>query len=53
MTLPLSLFVNVLKEPNIRISEPAKRMFGTIRISGLTPGKKYMIYRFNDAKKWP
>ena len=53
ITKPLSLFVNVLKEPNIRDGKEPVAMFGTIKVTGLDEGKNYIIYRYDDYKNWP
>ena len=53
VTLPLSLFVSVLKEPNIRRGESAVEMTAILKVSGLTPNVTYFMYRYSSYDDWP
>ena len=53
VTHPISLFVNLLDEPNVRSGQDPKEMFATLSITGLTPGTKYKVYRYNNYTNWP
>jgi hypothetical protein len=40
-------------EPNTRSGEPAVPLTGTLRVSGLTAGSKYVLYRYNGTDALP
>ena len=52
-TYPLTLFVSVLREPNVRVQEDMKEMFGTIKITGLPLNGTFTIWRFDNIKDYP
>jgi len=53
VTLPLSLFVDNWKEPNVRTGEKPIEMTATILVKDLTPGKKYVVYMYESAEAYP
>jgi len=53
ITLPLSLFVDNWKEPNVRTGEKPVAMTATILVKGLTAGKEYVVYMFETTEAYP
>lgn len=52
-TLPLSLFVNCTDEPDVRSHEPPALLQGQVKISGLSAGSAYSVYRWDDYNTFP
>jgi hypothetical protein len=52
-SLPISLQVDILTEPNIRQGDPPKPIHGTVTVSGLSAGSQYTLFRFNSTKNLP
>lgn len=40
-------------EPRVRIGHPAVAMKGIVTVKGLTPGRHYVLYRFNSTEALP
>jgi hypothetical protein len=53
ITLPLSLWVDNWKEPNVRTGEKPVEMTATILVKGLTAGKEYVVYMFETTEAYP
>lgn len=46
--LPVALFTSgAAGEPNVRSGYPAVPLTGTVTVSGLASGSKYVLYRYN------
>jgi hypothetical protein len=53
-TLPVSLSTSgAAGEPNTRSGQPAVPLTGTVRVSGLTAGAKYNLFRYNGTDTLP
>ena len=53
VTFPTRLSVNRSDEPNVSLGETAVNLKGTVTVSNLTPGKKYVLLRFDDLSNVP
>jgi len=51
--LPLSLWVDNWKEPNVRTGEKPVAMTATILVKGLTAGKEYVVYMWESTEAYP
>jgi len=52
-TLPVSLAVDITREPDVRQFQKASRVHGTATVRDLTAGKKYTIYRYAGTESVP
>lgn len=53
-TLPVALETpGAVYEPNVRSGETPVPLNGTVTVSGLTPGKAYILYRYNATLALP
>jgi len=52
-TLRVFLDVDQPYEPNVRLSESASWLRGTVRVQGLQPGARYALYRFDGTEALP
>ena len=53
-TLPVALETpGAVFEPDVRNGEPAIALNGTVTVLGLTPGKAYILYRYNSTAALP
>lgn len=52
-TLPVSLSVDITSEPNVRFFQKASQIHGTVTVSGLQAGKKYVLYRYSGTESLP
>jgi len=46
---PVTLEINSIEEPNIRIGYQPANVTGTVTCKKTSPGVKYTIYRFNQG----
>ena len=53
LSFRLNLYVNSINEPDVRINEKPIDMEAYIVVKDLTPGTKYIIYRYNDHTNFP
>jgi hypothetical protein len=51
--LPVQLELDRIDEPNLVNHEARVEFAATVTVKGLTPGKKYTLYRYNDPQKVP
>jgi len=51
--LPMSLYVDNWKEPNVRQGEKPVEMTATLFVKGLTAGKKYVVYMYETTEAYP
>ena len=52
-TVPVSLAVDITKEPDVRQYQKATAVHGTITVSGLMSGKTYSIFRYANTEAVP
>lgn len=52
-SLRSNLYVSTINEPDVRIDEKAIEMEGWLVVNDLTPGKEYVVYRWNDKDNYP
>lgn len=52
-TLPVSLAVDITKEPDVRQYQKATAVHGTVTVSGLMSGKTYSIFRYANTETVP
>ncbi|MEI6602289.1 MAG: hypothetical protein WCL54_02245 [Clostridia bacterium] len=50
---PTRLRINRSDEPNVSLGETAVNLKGTVTVSGLKPGKKYALLRYDDLSNVP
>jgi len=52
-TLPVSLSVDITKEPNVRSGSRPSQIHGKVTVTGLTSGTSYTIYRYKSTADLP
>jgi len=53
-TLPVSITTDgAVFEPNVREGSPPKQLKAKVKVSGLSVGKKYTVYRYDGTDKLP
>jgi hypothetical protein len=52
-TLPVTMTVVGMSEPNVSLGASATQMTATVTVSGLTAGQSYTVLRYDDYRKVP